>query len=563
VAKKKKDDQRQFWACDCETDPFQHGRVPVPFVWGLYTGAGYHEFKTVEEFVEAIRDNDVIIYAHNGGRFDFHFLLDHINLAEPVKVIGGRLVTANIGKAEIRDSWNILPTKLADFGGKLEIDYSKLERENREQHMQEIRAYLREDCVSLWNNIHEFERSYGRHLTQAGAAMAQWKSISGLSAPESDKDYFAIFSKYYFGGRVEVFRSGTIKGKGKVIDIRSAYPWAMLDEHPYETEYFEVSEPTKIWPQSMVTIDCVSLGCLPWRNERGRILFPSDEVERRYYVPGHEIIAGLETGAIKNHKFIHSYEFVDKQNFKIYIDYFYNLRLAAIERGDVAQSIFCKLLMNSLYGKFCANPDNYGNFICVPFNEFQNYIGDGYEFDGMIGPHALLRAPLDPWQEKWLNVATGASITSQVRSKLWRAIKSAGDPVYCDTDCVFFTGDMPDVTIGKALGNWNLEGTFHTGYFAGKKMYHVVGQFDKGKKTKSASKGVNLTGSQIRDRLGDKVDDKVVGFSGYTLKGKKIAPDHAIRRASEGKISVFNSDAPTFSVRAKPRFQTRRVRRTG
>ena len=34
--------KRKLIAIDCETDPFKAGRVPEPFIWGMYDG---NEFK--------------------------------------------------------------------------------------------------------------------------------------------------------------------------------------------------------------------------------------------------------------------------------------------------------------------------------------------------------------------------------------------------------------------------------------------------------------------------------------------------------------------------------------
>jgi hypothetical protein len=356
-------DAKPFWAVDCETDPFKHDRQPRPFIWGLWTGAGYHEFLTVEELVNFIKDCEVIIYAHNGGKFDFHFLLEHINLEEEIKVINGRLVVAHIGKAELRDSYNLLPIPLSAYQ-KTEIDYSKLEAKVRAQHMREIRAYLRDDCVFLYNLIAGFEKSYGRNLTMAGASMNQWQEISGLKPPETDANYFQQFSAYYYGGRVQCFETGVIPGPCKVFDIRSAYPWAMLSRHPYGPEYIATPSPKEICPTSMVTLEAVSRGALPWRSERGAILFPDDGEARVYTVSGHEVLAGLETQTLERVRYIESIDHTDQRTFADYINHFYARRKEARAAGDKAETIFCKLFMNSLYGKFGANPDNYGNFIC-------------------------------------------------------------------------------------------------------------------------------------------------------------------------------------------------------
>lgn len=549
MAKKKKDDKRQFWTLDAETDPFkkwtraEEQRVPKPFIWGLYTGSGMHFLDTVEEVVECIKDQDVIVYAHNGGKFDFHLespavggssrLLDHINLEEDMKIINGRLVSAKIGRAEIRDSWNLLPAPLKEFGSKLEIDYAKLEEDVRHKHMPEIKRYLQQDCVGLWQSIEQFEHKYGRHLTQAGAAMAQWEKISELKAPRTDARFFDKFQSYYYGGRVQCFEKGYIKGPLGVWDIRSAYPRAMLDPHPYNPAYVEFAYPRDVQGADMVTLNCISNGALPFRDARGVITFPRDAVRRKYKVSGWEVLAAQETQSLREMEIVHSIRFMALQDFSCYIHHFYNLRKAMREEGDEAGAFFAKILMNSLYGKFGANPLNYGNFICVPWDDKLEPREDGYTFNGKLGIHAVMRRDLDPWQQHFINVATAASITGWVRAYLWRALDASDGPVYCDTDCIIARG-ASGLTIGSDLGEWNHEGTASEAWIAGKKLYYLKGRFEKGKTEKMAAKGVR--------------------------------PDaRSIKKAALGGTVVVRSEAPTFSLKGKRPvyFQARTIRATG
>src|SRR5579864_3472821 len=556
VARKSKTDKRGFWTIDAETDPFLRingiGRVPKPFIWGLYTGAGFHTFETVEQVVDAIKDHEVIVYAHNGGKFDFHLrdnttsLLDHINLREDMKIIDGRLVSAKIGKAEIRDSWNLLPAPLRDFGGKLEIDYHKLEIDVRAQHMPEIIKYLEQDCKGLWDAINTFEQTYGRHLTQAGAAMKQWTNLSGKEPPRTDKYYFAKFQDYYYGGRVQCFERGYIKGPLGVWDIRSAYPRAMLEEHPYAPMYIEIAYPDTVQGPDMVILDCVSIGALPFRDSKGSITFPRDNEKRRYMVTGWEVLAGLETGALREVRLINSIRFSGRENFAVYIQHFYEKRKLFRSAGMEAEAFFAKILMNSLYGKFGANPENYGNFMCVPWDEKLEYTkGDDldregvfydgkrdYQFGGTLGKFAVVRADLEEFQQHFINVATAASVTGWVRAYLWRALNDSDGPVYCDTDCIIARA-APNLHIGDELGEWNKEGVATDAWIAGKKLYYLKGSFEKGKTQKLASKGV-------------KPDAK------------------KIKAAALGAVVLVQSDAPTFSFKGKgeTRFQERRIRMT-
>lgn len=549
----RRSDKRSFWTLDAETDPFRNGRVPVPFLWGLYTGSSYHTFATVAEVVDAIKDTPVIVYAHNGGKFDFHLedrtarIMDHLNLREEMKVIDGRLVSARIGQAEIRDSWNLLPAPLKDFGGKLDIEMWKLEADVRDQHMAEIRTYLKQDCVGLHEAIATFEARYGRHLTQAGAAMAQWVEISALKPPQTDAVFFEMFSQFYAGGRVEAIRKGYLKGPYQVRDIRSAYPRAMLDQHPYDPTFYEVAQPTvaDLEGSDMVVLEAVSRGALPFRVKGGGISFPRDDERRLYTVTGWEVIAAYETGALSEVSIRRAYRFPGRRDFGAYINHFYAQRAAFRSAGMDAEAFFAKILMNSLYGKFGANPDNYGNFMCVPWDEKLDFAKDGYQFDGhrsyefngRFGMHALVRADLDPWQKRFINVATAASITGWVRAYLWRELDQAQDPIYCDTDCIIAAGFRDGMPLGEQLGEWNLEGTASDAWVAGKKLYYLKGQFEKGKREKMAAKGVR--------------------------------PDpKAIKAAAMGEEVTVESEAPTFTLRTRRKdgagvyFQKRTIRST-
>lgn len=555
MSKRKKVDKRGFWTLDSETDPFLHGRIPEPFIWGIYDGVFFETFSDTEKMVARIKEYDGIVYAHSGGRFDFHFILKHLNPGEELKVINGSLVSGHIGKCEIRDSWNILPAPQAQFANKYEIvDFSIFEKNkrNKPKNRDEIIKRLKSDVEDLYYVIKKSEEQFGRHLTRAGASMARWEAISGIKAPVTNRGFFDEFSKFYYGGRVQKFITGHIEGPIEVVDIHSAYPWAMLSPHPYDPVYHKVDYPTDILPTSMVTLTAVSRGALPWRNDKGSIVFPDDDEKRTYYVPGHEVLAAIATNSISDVSIIEAINFVGLVSFAPYIHEHYDLRLVAKEIGDKAGDTLNKMSMNGLSGKFGANPDNYGNFAVVDFDEISNYrqryirehkvdVFDPASVkyipiaDGMVGNKVLMKAPLMPEQEHFINVATIASITSQARSKLWRAIHASEGVVYCDTDSIF--ARKACVEIGSALGQWEREGIASDAWIAGKKMYYLEGDFgfdkkaNKPKTEKKASKGVNLNASQL----------------------KHIAM---------GGEAVYKADPPTFRLGADTIFQERRVRAT-
>ena len=548
---------------DCETDPFARGRVAIkPFIWGYYRQGEYREFSTTDELAEFLADQDVIAYAHNGGRFDFHFLDKYLDPFQQVMIINGRIAKMMIGKSELRDSFNILPVGLAQYE-KQKFDYAKMEADVREEHMDEIRDYLKSDCVNTWNMITGFVRKYGLHLTQAGAAFKTWQAMSGLDAPKSDASYYDQFHRYYFGGRVQCFKQGTGTLDFKVADINSAYPWAMLSQHPLTTLHSTfltwqlprvLKEIEKRGPGAVfVSLRAISRGAFPWRGPDNSLYFPDDRIEREYHVTGWELLAGLETGTVNVKQVMMTHVFHQMVDFKDYILHFYNLRKEAKKAGNKEDDLFAKLLMNSLYGKFAANPDGYAAYTIVPA-EFANLIGDAqlakemalhcgkvsrkfdlgrvdektgnpvYKFSGMLGQWALAERPLDFFEKSYYNIATSASITGCVRAYLWRTLCACETPLYCDTDSIAAVAFKDDVLFSLELGAWKHEGDFDFYAIAGKKMYAFREKPDKdGKvKWKSASKGVRLTPKEL-----------VTIAKGGTVVYEPIVPTFSVHREPE------------------------------
>ena len=131
--------KRPIVTIDCETSPFKHGRVLYPFVWGIYDGVEFQKFwghNCTDYLIEYLRDTKALVYAHNGGKFDYFFLLQYLE-KESIKVINGRISQAKIGESILRDSYNILPVPLGAYK-KDDIEYWKMEEEHREKYKSEI-----------------------------------------------------------------------------------------------------------------------------------------------------------------------------------------------------------------------------------------------------------------------------------------------------------------------------------------------------------------------------------------------------------------------------------------
>lgn len=495
-----KETQKTIAIVDCETDPFAKGFLIKPFAIGFETPTSYIDFwgdDCVDQFFDylATLDERFIIYAHNGGKFDFFFFLKFLAKNTSPRIINGRLVQVFFGKQEFRDSYAIVDIPLAKFQ-KDEIDYAKFTRDRREKNKEEIRRYLKTDCHYLYQLVTEFHSRFGDKLTAASAALQVLNSFHGFERITSD----AIdeqFREYYFGGRVQCFETGLLtptKGeRWQVVDRNSMYPSAMKEcLHPISATY-ELND--RITDETdFAHIIAYNNGALPSRLENGSLDFNIPYGEFRATI--HEINAGLETGTLKIEKVICTWEFDRKGTFAEFVDYYYPLRQQAKRDKDKLADIMYKLVLNSSYGKFALNPRKFKSWKLtlgeIPEPLASEDYPDGWTQHSSNGEFYIWERP-SPRRGGFYNIATAASITGAARANLLRNLFNARRPIYCDTDsiiCEAFSGNLHDTE----LGGWKIETQGDYAAIAGKKLYAV---FDNGEVLKKASKGCTLSGAEI------------------------------------------------------------------
>lgn len=509
------------------------------------------------------------VFVHNGGNFDFYFLVEHFDEGMKPFIINGRLVRISIKGHEFRDSYAMIPVALgnalkAEDGGKIEIDYAKMEREVREQHKAEILHYQKQDCVALGKLVIEWLAMFGNRMTMASVALPMLRSYHGF---ENMSEYIDnVMRPYYFGGRCQAFETGVIKGKFKGYDINSSYPDVMRRVmHPVsDTPNYERRITSRT---HFAKIRAYSKGCLPVRRDDGGLDFPVGEFD--FYACIHEIRAGLETKTLKIKHVYESIYFTHETTFDTFIDTFYARRLEAGENGDEIRKLFYKLVMNSSYGKFAQDPRKYENWlfnpteipkplICEPCNyiernklkreepcarcEAKTHDAFGWylhtEKDGFC---IYARPQRIRGGTGFFNVATAASITSAARASLLYGINASTRPLYCDTDsliCEALDAELDN----KKLGAWKFEFEADKVAIAGKKMYAC---FDGDIEVKKASKGVKLSAQEI-ERIA----------RGDTIEYANPVPKFSIfKEANKNTVQVGHG--------VSAEFVTRRIRATG
>jgi Vibrio phage DNA polymerase len=518
---------------DMETDPFLHGRVPMPFACGFFDGSNYHETwgdDCVKEMLRYLRayKKPLVIFAHNGGRFDFWYLAHEIG--EPLLFIDSRLVQAKLFHHEIRDSFKILPVPLAEWA-KEEIDYKLMERHCREKHRAVISKYLKSDCTNLYDAVARFIMTFGDVLTVGSAAMRELRKDYKIEHIGAAAD--VTYRPYFHGGRTEVFEVGEIKGDFKLYDVNSMYPDVMARyQHPIGTADFVCSEIPDA-PFYLAHICAKSKGAFPLRTKDG-LIFPHGHHE--FFVTSHELQMAQRLNLCEITQVIEVHAWENTRTFEKFVHRFAAEKIRCEEEGDMGGRLLNKLIPNNGYGKFATNPERFKNYKL--FDSVSECFAAGYECMGEIGPRVVGGVPATIRNRSYYNVATGASITGAARAVELHALASARRPVYCDTDSVWCT-DLPLPLDQKRLGAWKLETTADTLFIAGKKLYAAqkAGEF------------------YYTNKKGQRVPIKTAS------KGVRMSPEQ-IARVARGEVLKIPIEAPSLRIGHKAKFIARDIART-
>lgn len=526
---------------DFETDPFVIGRIPYPFAAGIwfgqqpdddYGGRILWEPRIVEKTIAALRRlNTCTLYAHNGGKFDFHFLVENADPQE-IQIRNGRITQMRIGKVTLKDSWPLMPFPLEEYR-KTKINYDIFEKDRRNipANRKRIESYLIDDCRFLLELIQGFRAVIGPKDTIGSAAFYQMKE-NGIDIKHTNEPHDDLFRQYYFGGRCETLKKGVFSGRFLYLDINSAYPYAMKFRHPTGQNYLCGDRLPPFKHLGPCFIHCIadSKNALPLREKEG-LYFPHVR-DQEFYATGWEIIAGLKTKTLTIKKIIEAWIPTQFICFSEYIDKFFALRQQAKKDDDKIKRLAYKYLLNAGYGKFAQNPREFKKYRLAPYGETVNDFDWEIDFGG-----------ISLWSKSSYNgtgfydVATGASITGFVRAMLWNAICDSKNVLYADTDSLLCSSSS--VKLGEELGEWKLEGKIRRAAIAGKKLYGVEWtEKQDNSKYKIASKGARL---EFRD---------IVSLcNGKTIEWENKAP-------------TFSASNPPNWKHSEKNFVTRRITKT-
>ena len=301
----------------------------------------------------------------------------------------------------------------------------------------------------------------------------------------------------YFGGNVNVCVNKI--NKAFYYDMNSQYPFAMLNDMPIGNPTF--SNDTDLnnyfgFVYGEITAPDYNRLRVPYiqnRDEKNDVVFcPRGKFTRMIF--SEEIKEAIKDGYSMKIKYGYKFE-RGKDLFKNYVENIYNIKKTT---KDPVEKTLSKLLLNSLYGKFgmkditsnikivnkedskkITNKYNFSMFAELDNGKvlikYSSKIPDSLRKllkDNDSDPKKITDKTLFKKRGVPSAVQISAAISAYARMSINKFKNIPGNPcIMSDTDSVILTKNLPDICIGKELGQMKLEHEIEEGIFIRKKLY--------------------------------------------------------------------------------------------
>jgi len=517
--------RRRFSVLDIESkkDASQEAGFTRPFMAGHYDGSSYTSFwdryqtgdwesrywepegciDLMMRHVLSPAYRGQYIYAHNGGRFDYLFIIPWlmnigrklgysfsiVPMASGIQLLEVRDDGSKKAGWTFLDSLRLIPMTLdkADktFGGDGKTSVGEEGLHTPEWDREAWEGYNAQDCIKLFNVLDRFH-SYVEHslgsevgITAPSTSMKLFRRKYQKEDISRHLQHHSMARESYFGGRVEVYRK---RGENlRYYDFNSSYPAAMLEPMPVGRAY-EVSgtPPAKFLDRASFTGICkarvsIPTSCnippLPLRlNEK--LCFPTGEFEGTWNYCELELLH--ECGG--SFEILESVWFEAKPVFEVMVRQLYAYRDKSSASYDPGLAEIAKLMLNSLYGKFGMRPERRKILIlgcddipvaAKPAN------GD---------PDCLVWYSDEETDAPYIIPQIASHVTALARARLWRNMysvesKGLGHIYYCDTDSMLTDAELPSSSMLGALKD-EFPGKLLSGTFLAPKVYLIQAMGD-------------------------------------------------------------------------------------
>lgn len=496
--------RKPFIAVDIETNGL--GGELLMGAWCREGETELHWFTTAEEWIESLfarEQEGHIWFAHNGGEYDFKYLIDplrHWQEEHPTATIRfiqqgitGRIIGIVIRyqkkRYELRDSYALIPSNLASLTRSYAPEYVKQDIGLKEGVIFDPqnpthREYLAHDVLGLLSGLVTFYAQVKDifHVTPGwtapATALRAWQATipKGVLYRRLPKRAEEFCRKAYYGGLV--FLTSTAEHQDAMsIDVNSMYPSVMRDYGvPTGTAWHTTTEregSPAFYHVRVRVPEETPFTCIPLRTKNG-VLWPTGTFES--YISSHELAIGRSYGM--EFEILDGFTFSEES--KIFAEFIDTCEQLRIQHKGTAIEQTVKIMQNGLYGKF--GSQSMGTSLelrmQVPEKDFTKYQPVVVRETGEVIPdlyekHDELKAPyIQPHWAAW--------ITSRARMRLVHICDAIGfDQVfYGDTDSV--TGDRQAIedaiTAGRVVvsnryGDVKIENRYEWFRAAGPKNY--------------------------------------------------------------------------------------------
>lgn len=514
---------------------------------GIETRKSDCYFDTIEGFWKFLftrldKKRPLYVFAHNLGFdstiIDLFHAMDVYNLTCQYYILDDPPNYIQLSKdgciINLIDTFNYWKVSVEQLGKALGVE--KKQMPALDDSFESWKLYCKRDVDIIHKsitNLFEFQRKYdlGSFAVSAPSiAYATFKKCfmkHEIMIHDNEKALLLERNSYY-GGLVKNFYVGKVTNKKiHCVDVNSLYPSMMLGLFPSKLlrhyNNISVSELTKLVDKHGAAAEVVirtKSNVYPMKHNDRLCDVTGDFVT---YLCGAELIRALKSKDVAIVRSASLYKL--DPIFSDYVNFFWKLRKEFKAKNDYVQEQFCKLLLNSLYGKFGQRghnwvpitPDNlkilydtYG--VNLPANYAKGNIGINFP-QGVtqwfpqelnipitvrtIGNRSNMKTVFNEHFESMPIVA--GYVTSYAREKLRELINIAGETnvYYCDTDSLFVNDLGLDklkkggVMNDKELGFLKYEGYQTNSEFYGPKDY-VFGP-------KVVCKGIRKNAKKLED----------------------------------------------------------------
>lgn len=445
---------------------------------GFYDGLTYTHCNSMHELFDCIihhKNRSRIIFAHNGGKFDFLFLLNYL---EKVRNIEAKLIcqSSRVTALKIRhgkqwitlqDSYTLLAYSLNDLcdtfkpstrkmRGVIDFEKEKISKENPLH-----REYLRADCLSLYEILQNYKtlpfiKDVGVKLTRSSAGLAAWRTTLRKPIRTTTQEIQNFVRESYAGGRCEIYRQ--IGSSARRVDVNSLYPTMMLKPLPTEhlgpshrIEEFGFHDVTVEVPECYIPILWVKTPKLVFPTGRFRGVFFSEELKLAV-INGAKIIKHHRGEAFTKTDYL----------FTEFIENAYKMRLDNPSPHPL--NILAKDLMNHTYGKFAereekkttlkVNPDDFNTWP----KRFKAFHSEKmFKKTGLIEVETFKRSP-----HMLCHISSAITAYGRIHMAENIYLPYQDSILYTDTDSGDLKGIPPTGTnLGELKHEFNIKNSFY------------------------------------------------------------------------------------------------------